>query len=306
MTTAPISRLLAVLLPLALPMGFLPGAGDLQTYTETIPGTTVSFDLVKIPGGSFMMGGAPADSERESAEEPYHEVLVSDFWMGTHEVTWDEYNLFLYGDVQTPGEADGTDAVTRPSPFYGDPTFGFGQDGYPVIAVSHYGAIQYCRWLSRLTKKNYRLPTEAEWEYAARAGTATVYFWGDDKESLELYSWYESNSGDKTHPVGQKKPNPWGLFDILGNVSEWVLDAYQADFYGTQEFGSPAKDPLAKPFNIRYPNPARGGSWRDHAKDLRCSKRLISGETWSSAKLAKSTWWDTAAHFVGFRVVRTP
>src|SRR5207245_1517473 len=137
-------------------------------------------------------------------------------------------NLDLAKQPETEKKAD---AVTRPTPPYADETFGFGRNGHPVICVTHHAAMEYCRWLSLKTGKTYRLPTEAEWEYAARAGTASAYFFGDDPKQLGEYAWYAANAEDVTHEVGKKKPNPWGLYDIYGNVAEWCLDTYKKDCY---------------------------------------------------------------------------
>ena len=131
--------------------------------------------------------------------------------------------------------------------------------------MTHHAAMEYCRWLSAKTGKIYRLPTEAEWEYACRAGTTTAYSFGDDPDELDEYAWYVDNA-EQPQPVGKKKPNPWGLHDMHGNVAEWCLDHYVADIYSTL-----AKDPLVDPAGRparpqkEYPYVARGGSWDDDA-----------------------------------------
>ena len=122
--------------------------------------------------------------------------------------------------------------------------------------------MEYTRWLSQATGKSYRLATEAEWEYAARAGTSTPYSFGGDAKAIDGYAWYAANAGDRPHPVGQKKPNPFGLHDMHGNVAEWCLDQYAPDFYAR----SPSKAPVLLPSDRRYPDVARGGSWADDAK----------------------------------------
>src|SRR5205085_350453 len=197
-----------------------------ESYTETIPSSKVRFRMIAIPGGTYWRGSPEDEKVRTADEGPRHPVTIRPFWMGRCEVTWTEYDLFRLKEP-TPPRKDGKkseddfDAITRPSEPYPDQTRGFGKEGYPAIGISHHAAMEYCRWLSLKTGKTYRLPTEAEWEYAARAGTQTAYFFGDDPKDLDQYAWYNKNSEDATHEVGQKKPNPWGLCDIYGNVGEW-------------------------------------------------------------------------------------
>ena len=203
----------------------------MKPYTNTIPGTQVSFAMVPIPGGEFVMGSPDSEPGRKPDEGPQHKVKISPFWMGQCEVTWNEYELFMYPDEERrtratiPTDAAGdklADAVTHPSKPYVEMSFGMGKDGFPAIAMTQHAANKYCQWLSAKTGQFYRLPTEAEWEYAARAGTTTAYFFGDDASKLGEYAWFEQNSDFKYQKVGKKKPNPWGLYDICGNVVEWV------------------------------------------------------------------------------------
>ena len=210
------------------------GASDLKPYSETIPDTKVTFDMVPIPGGNFTMGSPAAEPGRAADEGPQVKVTVSPFYMSAHEVTWDEYDLFAFRKRtplqpgQTPAPAD---AVTKPTPPYADETWGFGKGKQPAIGMTWHAAAEYCRWLSAKTGKLYRLPTEAEWEYAARAGTTTAYFFGNDPKDLTKYAWYGKNSDFKYQKVGKKLPNPWGLCDIYGNVVEWCLDQYDPNYY---------------------------------------------------------------------------
>ncbi len=202
---------------------------QMKPYTNTIPGTRVTFSLVPIPGGEFTMGSPDSEPGRKADEGPQHKVKISPFWMGQYEVTWNEYELFMYPDEErrtratVPTDAAGdqlADAVTHPSKPYVEMSFGMGKDGFPAIAMTHHAANKYCQWLSAKTGQFYRLPTEAEWEYACRAGTTTTYFWGEDASKLPEYAWFEQNSDFKYQKVGKKKPNPWGLYDIYGNVVE--------------------------------------------------------------------------------------
>ena len=149
----------------------------------------------------------------------------------------------------------------------------------------------------------FRLPTEAEWEYACRAGTSTAYSFGDESSLLSEYAWYENNSGEKYQKVGTKQPNPWGLFDMHGNVAEWTLDQYIPSAYLSRSKG--VKNPLEK-VTKEYPKTVRGGSWMDPPGRLRSAARRPSSKNWKKRdpQIPKSKWWHTDAPFVGFRVVR--
>jgi formylglycine-generating enzyme required for sulfatase activity len=218
--------------------------------------------------------------------------------------------------VRRPGEEDNeaalaknADAITRPTPTYPDEYRGFGKAGYPVVGVSHHGAMEYCRWLSQSTGKIYRLPTEAEWEYACRAGTKTAYFFGADAAKLGDYAWFAKNSQEATHPVGKKKRNPWGLHDMYGNVAEWCLDHYQKDAYKAFPQGALTLGPVILPTASRFSQVVRGGSWADTPDKCRSATRRGSESSWNywnkKAEVDFPTlWWVWGADFVGFRVVR--
>ena len=291
-----------------------PATGGMKPYTETIPGTDVTFDMVAIPGGEFEMGSPDDEEGRKPDEGPVHKVKIKPFWMGKTEVSWDEYDVWSFNlDIQRrklsgakPTELDkASDAVTRPTKPYTDMTFGMGHDSYPAISMTQLAAKMYCRWLSEKTGHYYRLPTEAEWEYACRAGTTTPYSFGD-ADAMDEYAWNEDNSDFTYQPVGQKKPNPWGLHDMHGNVAEWCLDAYAPDFYAT--FGDKTAD---DPLNIakvteEYGRVVRGGSWDQPADELRSAFRMSSVPAWKQQdpQRPQSIWYLTDALNVGFRVVR--
>jgi formylglycine-generating enzyme required for sulfatase activity len=284
-------------------------AADMKPYTEIIPGTRVKFDMAPIPAGNFTMGSPDGEASHNADEGPQHEVSIPAFWMGTMEVTWDEYDLFAFAkEIEKKpapvSPATNADALTRPTPPYADESFGFGKGRQPAISITQHAAMEYCRWLSQKTGKLYRLPTEAEWEYAARAGSKTAYSFGDDVKRLAEYGWFADNSDGAPHIVGKKKPNAWGLYDMHGNVAEWCLDTYSKDFYSTLKANSVA--PVLLPTERRYPNPVRGGSWDDDAPGLRSAARRASRQTWSKRdpQRPQSIWWHTDALTVGFRVVR--
>ncbi len=274
-----------------------------KPYVQEINGTKLSFSMQPVPAGEFTMGSSKGNAD----EKPVHKVKISAFWMGTHEVTWDLYEAFLYKDYETSHSIGAVpanvDAVTRPTKPYLDMTFGMGKENHPALAMTHYNAIQYCKWLYARTGVFYRLPTEAEWEYACRAGSTTEYTFGDDPKVLGEYAWFKDNSGGKSHEVGKKKPNKLGIYDLHGNVAEWTYDQYQADYYASLRDGT--QDPVNVPDKL-YAHVIRGGSYDDPAKDLRSSARLASDPSWKQIdpQIPKSNWWFPEAPFIGMRLVR--
>jgi formylglycine-generating enzyme required for sulfatase activity len=283
----------------------------LAKYTETIPNTKITFEMVPIPGGTFTMGSPAGETGRQADEGPQHKVTLRPFYMGVKEVTWDEYDEFAFSNdlrrkrrLGLTGPKDAGDAVSRPTPPYADESWGWGKEAQPVIGITQNSATKYCEWLSARTGKKYRLPTEAEWEYAARAGTTTAFSFGNDAAAIEDHAWLKSNSQEQPHVGGQKKPNPWGLFDMHGNVAEWTRDLYSADFFAK----SPGDNPFNDPGKELYPHVVRGGSWDDEPAKLRSAARRSSVEAWSrrDPQNPKSIWWHTDATFVGFRVVAEP
>jgi formylglycine-generating enzyme required for sulfatase activity len=267
-------------------------AAGTKKYQVTIPNTTVSYEMAAVPGGDFMMGSPAAKDE-----QPVHKVKLGAFWMQTHEVTWDEYRLFMFasqaGEVAHKDET--VDGVSRPTRPYVEMSFGMGINGFPAISMTQHAANKYAEWLSAKTGEFYRLPTEAEWEYACRAG-------GDPTPPSDLadYAWFAANSAGKYQKVATKKPNTWGLFDMLGNVTEWTLDQYGT--YRADE----QTDPWVKPTQP-YPIVARGGSWNDPPKQVTCTVRIPSDPSWKQQdpQLPKSIWYETDAQWLGFRLVRS-
>ncbi len=284
----------------------------MKPYSEKLD-ADVKLDLVPIPGGTFKMGSPPAEKDRNADEGPQVQVKVEPFWMGKYEITWSQYELWGMGlDKQrraakevTPTSWDKmADALAIPTKPYSDMTFGMGKEGYPAVCMTQFAAKMYCKWLSAKTGHYYRLPTEAEWEYACRAGTTTAYSFGNDPEKLGDYAWSSDNSDEKYHKVGKKKPNPWGLYDMHGNVAEWCVDQYYPDRY--KQLGDKLVENPVTGVTKAYPQVARGGAWTDEAPLLRSAARRESSKEWKAQdpQIPKSVWYHTDAQFVGFRVVR--
>lgn len=226
------------------------------------------------------------------------EANLDSFWMSAHEITWDLYELFVFRSIdfsplnqETGPLSLDIDAISGATTPYVDMSFGMGKNGYPVINITQYAASTFCQWLTAKTGHFYRLPTDQEWEYACRAGSGSKYSFGNSAKALREYAWFSSNANQKYHPVGLKKPNGYGLYDMHGNVAEWVVD-----------------DPnsLKNETLSLYPRVVRGGSWKDDPKALTCDAQTQSSKEWKKhdPQLPKSLWWYTDAPFVGFRIVR--
>lgn len=280
-----------------------PATDSFSSYNQSISGTEIKFKMVPVNGGSFIMGSGVGEKGRKPDEGPAKAVSVSSFWIGAHEVTYDEYDAFFKDETFTRNQP-AADAITRPSPPYIDLTLGMGREGgFPANSMSQYGALMYCRWLYKKTGIFYRLPSEAEWEYACRAGSKTAYPFGNDTAGLSNYAWYKNNSENKYHKTGLKLPNKLGLYDILGNVAEWTLDQYDENYFKRLETAS--KDPVVKP-SSRHPRTLRGGNYQDAATELRSASRLKSNLDWNrrDPQIPRSRWWNADAPFIGFRIVR--
>jgi len=201
--------------------------------TLTLDGN-VTIKLVRIEAGTFTMGSPETEQDRMDNEGLQRRVTISKpFYIGVTEVTQAQYN-----------------AVTGK-----DPSRFKEQPDHPVEEVSWLDCVEFCKVLSKTAGRVVRLPTEAEWEYVCRAGTTTCFNFGDDAGDLDAHAWYKSNSGAKTHPVGQKEPNAWGVYDMHGSVWEWCSDRY-ADVY----VGAGTRDPQGPAAGKR--RVLRSGSWR--------------------------------------------
>ncbi len=265
-----------------------------KTYMQKIPGSSVMFSMVALPGGSFTLGSKSILADKD--ESPTVEIQLAPFWIGEHEVTFAEWDAY-FKDSSIP-QVKNMDGITRATPQYIDLTWGMGREpDHPVNSLSQQAALMYCRWLYAKTGVFFRLPTEAEWEYACKAGEPRL----PDPSVLGEYGWYADNSNTKFQLVKQKKPNAWGLYDMLGNLSEWTLDQYDPEGYARLTRNDPQVAPSA-----RYPKSVRGGSFQDAANQLRCSNRIPSDPLWNKRdpQVPKSRWWMTDGMFVGFRVVR--
>jgi formylglycine-generating enzyme required for sulfatase activity len=279
-------------------------AQPLKSYEQSIPGTDIKFKMVPVAAGTFTIGSPANEKGRDADEGPQKNVQVSGFWMGEKEVTFGEWDAFFKNANVPQTKEISVDAVSRPTAQYIDLTWGMGRDNrQPTNSMSQQAALMYCKWLYEKTGVFYRLPTEAEWEYACRAGTKTARPFGNDAQALASYGFFTGNSEGKFHKTASLKPNAWGLYDMLGNLSEWTLDQYYPDAY--QKLPANVKDPLTPP-GSKYPKVVRGGSYMDDAKELRCANRIASDASWNKRdpQIPKSKWWLTDGMYVGFRVVR--
>lgn len=250
-----------------------------KNYVQQIPGTLVKFEMIAVPSGKI-------DNQSMSA-----------FWIGKTEVTYDEYQLFFEEerDPEPKPPIEGPDAITRPSPPYIDFTLGMGKvGGFPANSMQQFAALMYCKWLYAKTNVFYRLPTEAEWEYAYDLGTH-----GAAISNVMNEAWFEENSGNKYRKVAQKLPNALGIYDMMGNVSEWVLDHFQAKKStlppNQAVFIEKDADALVK-----------GGNFRSPKSELTKGFRQAADPIWNrrDPQIPKSKWWNADSPFVGFRVLR--
>ena len=303
---------------------------EFRSFKEQIPRSTVSFNMIAIPGGKYQMGSPENEPFRKNDEGPVKEVEISPFFIAEIEVSWNEY-LAFYAQTAAEGRSSDTegsrkksntdvDAISGATPPYGQPDQGWGMGQRPVISASFHAAETYCRWLSSVTGKTYRLPTEAEWEYACRGGTNTPYFFPGDPKKFEktglraklsrndttvinTYIMYKGNSTSKTQTPDKVNSNPFGLRNMAGNVAEFCSDWYQPDTYSKYSDGI-IKDPKGPESGNEHV--IRGGSFGDMAGSLRSAARAYTRtDAWlkTDPQMPKSIWWYSDCFFVGFRVV---
>jgi len=297
-------------------------AGYMVPYVQTMPGSEVTFEMQPIPGGKFLLGSPATQHGHKPDEAPQIEIEVEPFWMATHEVTWAEYKQYMAMYVifkkltaakLQPITSDNKGLiVTAPSSLY-DPTFTFklgDNPNQPAVTMSQFAAKHYTKWLSGITGLYFRLPTEAEWEYACRAGSSAAYSFGDDAKQLADYAWFYDNSSERMHLVAEKKPNAWGLFDMHGNVSEWVIDEYTKDGYEQLKGKGVVRwrDAIAWPKKL-FPRVVKGGGFEDDAAGCRsAARRKSDDDSWreEDPNFPQSPWWFTSqpALSVGFRPIR--
>jgi len=239
---------------------------DAKPYTESLPKSMAKIEMVPIPGGTVKVGGK--------------DVAVKPFFMAKTETTWDAFDAFLAsGPRSKPYDQTkfAADAIARPSASYILVDLGWGHKGYPAINLTSTSAEMFCRWLSSVTGKKYRLPTVAEWELAARGGVQGP--WRLDAASIAKQSWNTGNAGETTQPVGKKEPNGYGLHDMLGNVGEWATDGDQFWLCGP--------------------------TFQDNAVRVAPTLRKQYSPSWqeSDPQMPKSRWWLSDGPFAGFRIV---
>ena len=302
-----------------------------DNFVEQIPGSSSTISMVAIPGGSFRMGSDSKEPFHKEDEAPVRNVTVSSFFMSEIQITWDQYWTFFsqtMSEGRTPPEVifenntrPDLDAVSGPTAPYGSPDQGWGAGVLPAITMTHYAAETFCQWLSLTTGKKYRLPTEAEWEYAARGGTETPFFFeGNPKdysdqgfmrrffaaktEIISDYVIYRKNSNNRTHEPDRVKPNPFGLKNMFGNVWEYCADKYSPKAYSRT--GLDVTNPLETEGDEHV---VRGGFYNSDAADLRSAARGYTDHNdWikTDPQQPQSIWWYTDIKGIGFRIVCEP
>lgn len=303
-----------------------------EDFTETIPQTPISFNMIAIPGGTFKMGSPKNEPFHEPDEAPGHDVTLSPFFMAEVETTWQQFWAF-YASTMSEGrtppertyaqnlEALDVDGISGPTPPFGFPDQGWGGNDRPAITMTHYAAETFCLWLSKKTGKKYRLPTEAEWEYAARGNTQTPYFFeGNPKDFSDYGFWrkifpaktdnitsyviYEKNSYNRSQEPEAVEPNPFGLKNMLGNVMEYTADKYDPNAYEKRPDGT--TNPIVTEGEEWV---IRGGNYASDASEVRSAARShTQHDDWmrTDPQQPKSIWWYSDYKGIGFRVVCEP
>ena len=300
-----------------------------ENYVETIPGTSASIKMVAVPGGSFKIGSPDNEPFHNDNEGPQREVTVSPFFMAEVEVTWDQYWAF-YGETMSEGHTppetvyannakNTLDAISGPTPPFGNPDQAWGMGERPALTMTYYAAETFCQWLSLKTGRTYRLPTEAEWEYAARGGTRTPYFFEGNPKKFSGEGFlrhfkaadttliassiiYCANSKNRTAEPSKVRANAFGLKNMTGNVLEYCSDWYADDAYEKLQDG--AVDPKGPESGTEHV--VRGGLYSDDAKDVRSASRTHTRhDEWlrTDPQNPKSIWWYSDIKGIGFRVV---
>jgi formylglycine-generating enzyme required for sulfatase activity len=328
----------AVLLSSTAPLNAADGdaktEAEMKAYSQKFDAKAPNVELVPIKGGILTLGSPEDEEDRGDDEGPQVKVKIDPFWMGKYEISWDQFQAFRDEytkaidnklNVKSKLKWDKQlDAVSIPTPLWEQDSRpilnGMGTKGMPVGDISQYSAKQFTKWLSKRTGHFFRLPTEAEWEYACRAGTTTAYWWGDDADKLEDNDIYRENSvyddPSQGHPdfgagwrkIGTGKANPWGLYNMHGNVAEWVIDGHDEEHYAKL---AKMKQPISVANAVKWPEDifprvARGGHWDADPEQCRSASRLASDSEWQERdpQLPKSVFWYTDGFHVGFRVIR--
>jgi formylglycine-generating enzyme required for sulfatase activity len=274
-----------------------------QNYEQAINEKQSIIKMVAIPAGKFLMGSPATEKNREKDEGPQVEINVEPFWMSATEITHDQFAAFRFQDKDLNPNID---AMSRPTAQYIDLTWGMGKEGgFPANSMQPFTAIAYCKWLWKKTGIFYRLPTEAEWEYAAKEGQETILGEAVNSKNIQNYAWLEENSDGKYHEVGKKLPNKFGLYDMIGNVAEWTMDMYDANYYAKLK-DMPSSLYFTKREDFRSYHTARGGGFKTSKNEVRLSDRIEQTEDWNrrDPQIPRSKWWITDGESVGFRIVR--
>ncbi|MCP4787592.1 MAG: formylglycine-generating enzyme family protein [Fuerstiella sp.] len=294
-----------VIVYVAVVCGVSCAAEPARNYTETFTdkqGEELRFDMVLIEGGDFIMGSKKSDRGHQTHEAPAHKVVVKPFYLCSTETTLSLFLSYYLETNQAKASHEATldtnavDAITGPTPVFGDLSMGYSKQN-PAIGVTWHNAVNFCKWLNRKTGRTYRLPTEAEWEYAARAGGSGPYGRGHNPGNPDEFAWFVDNSDGEPHPVALKKPNAWGLYDMSGNVREWVSDFYDPAAY--RKAGAPDKS--------RKLHAVRGGAYDSEEDGLRCAARGSEEQWWRDGdpQIPKSIWWLPEIDVIGFRLARS-